>query len=243
VLDCFDSVEQVVDSAREVVIDGWNWHFFAADANGNTAAIEFIAGKPVLTYGEAMPVTVLCNAPYARELDRLQNYEGFGGEKPVILKGDTLVCAPEVEAVDERFVDAATLIKRSADSPMQPTDYALKILEEMAWDGTQWSYVCDLTNKKIRFRTKDSAKVKELSLAAFDFDPHTPTLMLDIHTNRATGPNSFSDYSLEFNRASLAKAIAGWESVFTSNGATLEGALHRISSYSETATSVAGKAH
>jgi len=40
--------------------------------------------------------------------------------------------------------------------------------------------------------------------------------------------------SPELNRASLEKKISGWESVFTSNGATLEGALDRISGYSET---------
>jgi choloylglycine hydrolase len=234
VLDNFESVDQVVDSARGVVIDGWNWHFFAADAAGNTAAIEFIGGKPVLTYGEAMPVTVLCNETYTTEMERLQNYEGFGGNKPAFLKGDPRTRGAEEPVEDDRFVNAATLIKRTKDSPLPPLDYGMKILEEMAWEGTQWSYVCDLTNKKIRFRTKDSPQLKELSFADFDLDPRSPTRMLDIHSTGDIGPDSFSDYSLKLNRDSLKKKISGWESVFTSNGATLEGALERISSYSET---------
>jgi penicillin V acylase-like amidase (Ntn superfamily) len=238
VLDNFESVDQVVDSAREVVIDGWNWHFFAADAAGNTAAIEFIDGKPVLTYGEAMPVTVLCNDTYTTEMERLQKYEGFGGNKPVFLKGDPRTRGAEEPVEDDRFVNAATLIKRTADSPLPPLEYGMKILEEMAWEGTQWSYVCDLTNKKIRFRTKDSPQLKELSFADFDFGSNSPTRMLDIHSTGNIGPDSFSDYSLKLNRDSLKKKISGWESVFTSNGATLEGALDRIAGYSETTTIV-----
>jgi len=234
VLDSFESVDQVVESASEVVIDGWNWHFFAADAAGNTAAIEFIDGKPVLTYDEAMPITALCNDTYATEMERLEKYEGFGGSTPVLLKGDPRTRGADETVEDERFVNAATLIKGSASSPLPPLEFGMKVLDEMAWEGTQWSYVCDLTNKRIRFRTKDSPQLKELSFAAFDFGSNSAARMLDIHTTGDIGPGSFSKYSLEMNRASLEKKISGWESVFTSNGATLEGALDRISGYSET---------
>lgn len=239
VLDSFDSVDQVVKSANEVVIDGWNWHFFAADATGNTAAIEFVDGKPVLTYGKAMPVKVLANETYATEMDRLLKYEGFGGDKLVLLKGEERQRDPDEPVEDDRFVNAATLINRGPDSPLAPLDYGLTILEEMAWEGTQWSYVCDLTNKTIQFRTKDSPQLKTLSFADFDFDAASPTLMLDVHATGDVGPMSFTEYSLELNRDQLFKKISGWESVFTSNGATLDGALDRISTYPET-TELAG---
>ena len=234
VLDSFESVDQIINSANEVIIDGWNWHFFAADTAGNTAAIEFIDGKPVLTYGKAMPFTVLANDTYATEMERLLKYEGFGGNRLVLLKGDARQRDPEEPVEDDRFVNAATLINKSPDSPLPPLDYGMKILEEMAWDGTQWSYVCDLTNKTIRFRTKDSPQLKTLRFADFNFEANSPTLMLDIHTTGDIGPDSFSEYSLELNRAQLNKKISGWGSVFTSNGATLEGALDRIAGYPET---------
>jgi len=233
ILDNFESVDQVVASAREVVIDGWNWHFFAADAEGNTAAIEFVDGKPVLTFGEAMPITVLCNETYETEMDLARTYQGLGGDTPVVLKDAGITPDPDALYVDDRFVNAATLIKKSENSQMLPLDYGMKVLDEMAWDGTQWSYVCDLTNKIVRYRTKESPEPKELRFTDFDFDPAGPTRMLDIHTTGDIEPGSFSDYSLELNRASLEKKISGWESVFSSNGATLEGALDRISGYSE----------
>ncbi len=234
ILDNFDSVDQVVASAREVVIDGWNWHFFAADAEGNTAAIEFVDGKPVLTFGEAMPITVLCNETYKTEMKLASTYQGFGGDTPVVLNDVGVTPDPDAPYVDDRFVKAATLIKKSEDSQMPPLDYGMKVLDEMAWDGTQWSYVCDLTNKTVRFRTKDSPEPKELRFSDFNFDPAGPTRMLDIHATGDIEPGSFSDYTLELNRASLEKKISGWGSVFSSNGATLEGALDRISGYSET---------
>lgn len=234
VLDSFESVDQVVASAREVVIDGWNWHFFAADAEGNTAAIEFVDGKPVLTFGEAMPITVLCNETYSTEMKLLRTYQGFGGDTPVVLKDAGVIPDPEAPYVDERFVNAAALIEKSEDSPLPPLDYGMKVLDEMAWEGTQWSYVCDLTKRTVRYRTKDSPELKELSFADFNFDAAGPVRMLDINATGDIGPESFSDYSLENNRKSLEKKISGWEGVFTSNGATLEGALDRISGYSET---------
>jgi hypothetical protein len=234
VLDSFESVDQVVASAREVVIDGWNWHFFAADAEGNTAAIEFVDGIPVLTYGEAMPITVLCNETYETEMNLLRTYQGFGGDTPVVLKDAGIIPDPDAPYVDDRFVNAATLIELGGDSPLEPLDYGMKILEEMAWDGTQWSYVCDLTNKTVRYRTKESPELKELRFSDFNFDAASPTRMLDIHATGDIHPGSFSDYNSELNRASLEKKISGWESVFASNGATLAGALDRISGYSET---------
>jgi hypothetical protein len=152
----------------------------------------------------------------------------------VLLKGDERQRDPDEPVEDDRFVNAATLINRGPDSPLPPLDYGMKILEEMAWEGTQWSYVCDLTNKTIRFRTKDSPQLKTLSFADFDFDAASPTLMLDVHTTGDVGPETFSEYSLELNRDQLLKKISGWGSVFTSNGATLDGALDRISGYPET---------
>lgn len=234
VLDNFESVDQVVDSAREVVIDGWNWHFFVGDAAGDSAAIEFIDGEPVLTYGEAMPITVLANETYATEMERSRRYAGFGGDQPVVLKGDPVYRDPSEPVDDDRFVNAATLIQRGEASPLAPLDYGLKILAEMAWEGTQWSYVCDLTNKTIRFRTKSSTEIKELSFADFDFDARSPVRMLDIHFTGEIGPESFSDYTVELNRGHLSNKISGWGEVFTSNGATLEGALDRIAGYPET---------
>jgi len=167
-------------------------------------------------------------------MERSRKYVGFGGDQPLVLKGDPNFRDPSEPVEDDRFVNAAMLIHRGEASPLAPLDYGMKILEEMAWEGTQWSYVCDLTNRTIRFRTQDSPGIKELDFAEFDFEAHSPVRMLDIHTTGEVGPGSFSDYTLDLNRDHLSRKISGWGEVFTSNGATLEGALDRIAGYPET---------
>ena len=79
-----------------------------------------------MTYGKAMPITVLANETYATEMDRLLKYEGFGGDKLVILKDDERQRDPNEPIEDDRFVNAATLINRSTDSPLPPP---------RVWDG------------------------------------------------------------------------------------------------------------
>ncbi len=48
ILDNYASLEEAVQCASEIEIDGWSWHFFVGDAQGNTAAITFINGKVVV---------------------------------------------------------------------------------------------------------------------------------------------------------------------------------------------------
>ena len=58
VLDNFESVDQVIRSTFEIVLDGWDWHFFTGDRDGSCAAIEFLGGEPVVHTGKSLPVTV-----------------------------------------------------------------------------------------------------------------------------------------------------------------------------------------
>lgn len=84
ILDNCASVEQVLARLTEVLIDGHcQWHFFVADEAGQTASIEFLGGEAVIHTGESMPIQVMCNARYADELERIKDYEGFGGQNPV----------------------------------------------------------------------------------------------------------------------------------------------------------------
>ena len=241
VLDCFATVDEVLASAREVALDGWNWHFFVADASGQAAVIEFIDGRPVLTAGPDLPVAALCDERYAVELQRLRQFAGFGGERPVLLKNDARGRDAATPATDVGFVRAATLLQRGVASPLAPTDYGFAVLDELARDGTRWSCVFDLTGRKLRYRTRTEPAVKEVALADFDFASEGPALMLDIHGAADPSPAAFTAYSPELNRAYLLKKIAGWETVFSSNGATLDGALERLAGYAES-TAPAGPA-
>ena len=85
-LDNHEHVDQDIRSASEIVLDGWAWHFFTADRQGNCASIEFLEGELVVHTGDDIPVTVLCNSRYAVEMERLKSYSGFGGKRSISLK-------------------------------------------------------------------------------------------------------------------------------------------------------------
>ena len=83
-------------------------HLALSDATGDTMVIEYIGGKPVIHHGKQY--TVMTNSPpYDQQLKQLQQFKGFGGEKP--LPGTT-------EAAD-RFVRGAYYL----NDPPKPADY------------------------------------------------------------------------------------------------------------------------
>jgi penicillin V acylase-like amidase (Ntn superfamily) len=101
VLDNCSTVEEVIQCAHSIAMDGWNWHFFTADRMGNCASIAFIMGRPVVHTGENMPVPVLGNTPYADEMERLNCYQGFGGSYSASLE----------DMAVPRFVQVARLLR------------------------------------------------------------------------------------------------------------------------------------
>ncbi|MGD9001183.1 MAG: linear amide C-N hydrolase, partial [Anaerolineae bacterium] len=100
-LDNYATVEEVLSNLSTIVLDGWFWHFFVSDREGNTAAIEFVDGVLTVYTGDSMPIPVLCNRAYPEELANLERYAGFGGEQPVRLR----------DKRTERFVHAAHMIQ------------------------------------------------------------------------------------------------------------------------------------
>lgn len=226
VLDNLDSVDQVIKSAHRFSIDGWSWHFFTADRSGKSAAIEFLDGKIVVHSGEKMPVPVLENSTYTRELERLKEYEGFGGKKKIDLSDKKM----------PTFVCGAKMLKEYNNKGMGGVEFGFSVLDTFSWEGTQWSYICDLKENKVYFKTKRSTKIKTLNMNKVDFSCTTPVLMLSIHINRE-GPvkHLMSPYTYDFNKSYIRKNfVAGnYEPVFKRFGSTLKDATKRFADYSE----------
>jgi len=226
VLDSFNSIEQVVQSAHDLTIEGWSWHFFTVDRNGNAAAIEFLDGKVVVHQKDELPIPVLANTVYDEELKLIKEYEGFGGTKIIDLNNDQMPI----------FNYGAKMINDFEFSQTPAIDYGFEMLNKFSWSGTQWSYICDLKALKIYFKTKPSPEIKTLDFGAFDFSCQTPVKMLDIHAF-FSGPveQFFHDYSLEYNLGCVKNTfiVSNYESVFTSHGSTLEEAVSNFGRYSE----------
>jgi len=191
-LDTYSTVEQVIRSASLIFPDGWPWHFLVADKSGNCATLEYIENKLVVHTGEKLPVTALCNSTYQEELRELNRYEGFGGRKAIGLKDKTI----------PRFVRAAHMLN-TYNPEVHPSavDYVFDILENLSSNLTRRSYVIDLTNEVVYFRTGSHTAIRHFSLKSFDFSCNTPVQILDLNAPFSGDiTDKFQDYTLQANR-------------------------------------------
>jgi penicillin V acylase-like amidase (Ntn superfamily) len=232
VLDCFETVEQVIQSASEIVLDGWGWHFFTADKYGGHASIEFIDGRVVVNSGKEMPFPLMCNSIYSKELEGLKTYQGFGGTKPIDVE----------ESGIPRFVRGVYLLKNYTPSQTQsPVDYGFRILENIALSDNKWKYVFDWSNRKVYYRTANNQKVRSLSFLELDFNGESPSRIVDIDVGKGGSViEQLKEYSKEANEDFVMNAIKTLEinvPIFKnllSPGGTPQILIEQLTTYPET---------
>lgn len=231
ILDTCGSVAEAVEAASAVAVDGWGWHFLAADQSGAAAVIEFLDGKVVVHSGEALPVPVLCNERYERDLEDLPAVRENIAASPELLEGKDI----------PRFAQAAVMLERHSLFGKPAVEYAFDILDRLDRGGTQWSLVCDLRNLKVWFRSARSAGIKSVRLGDFNPGCEDAAKFLDLHQGAAGEASGlFGDCSPEAARDFAARALAailrispGFERMVASRGGTMEGLLERFAAYPE----------
>ena len=232
VLDSFETVEQVIQSASEIVLDGWGWHFFTADKHGGHASIEFIDSQLVVNSGQEIPFPLLCNSIYSKELEGLKTYQGFGGTKPIDVE----------EPGIPRFVRGVYLLKNYTPSQTQtPVDYGFRILENIALSDNKWKYVFDWSNRKVYYRTANNQKVRSLSFLELDFNGESPSRMIDIDVGKGGSViDQLKEYSKEINEDFVMNAIKTLElhvpifRNFLSPGGSPQILFEQLTTYPET---------
>ena len=228
VLDNFDTIDQVVQSLHDLTIDGWTWHFFTADRQGNSAVIEFLDGNVTVYKGDSLPYPILCNTRYGREIETIESYKGFGGEKRIDLNSRK----------QQRFIHGAQMIREFDPEKYDGVDYGFKILHQFDRGGTQWSLVCDLKKLKAYFRSQQSKAIKELDLKKFDLECGSPVKMIDYHRKSGGAvEEDFLDYNYEMNVRVMRNAIETLPESFgeflRSKGSSVEQVIERLAGYSE----------
>ena len=228
ILDNYSTTEEAIRCASEIEIDGWGWHFFVGDTQGNTAAIDFIDGKVVVNTGKNMPVPGLFNTPYDRELELLKYYKGFGGLYEPDLKN------PKVP----RFVKTALMIR-----DYQPTqnivDYGFKMLDSIkVFDEPEWSILFDVRKRNVYFKTRINPEIKKFSMDKIDFSNESPVLILNMDIEDGGDVlEQFRPYSnnkiKEFTESFVFPILP--EEFFTHGGMTMDEYLDRISTHSDAA--------
>jgi penicillin V acylase-like amidase (Ntn superfamily) len=169
-------------------------HFFVADAQGQTAAIEIIDGKLVVSTGERMKIPALCNGPYQDEAAKLGDYKGFGGAQTFDLSSKS--------SWDTRFIRLAhRLAEYHADSDaLPPAEFAWKTLDELR--AGVWQLVVDVTNRTLYFRTSECKSIKSIDLRRCDFSTNSPVLFADLHLNlKGDITGLLADWTPEINQS------------------------------------------
>lgn len=228
ILDNYSSVDQAINCASEIEIDGWGWHYFVGDAKGNTAVIAFIDGKVSIVKNKDMSVPGLFNSPYNRELELIKYYEGFGGSYKIDLDDPNI----------PRFVKTAQLI-HNYNPEENIVDYGFYMLDKIKVDDiAEWSIVYDAKAQMIYFKTRINPSIKSIALNKIDFSNSTPTQILNMDIEKKSNVNSlFEPYTneimSEFIESLLIPILP--ESFFTVGGITLDEYISRFSNHSEAA--------
>lgn len=210
-LDKCANTDEVILEAKKIRITekmGSGEHFYVCDKDGNVAIIEFLKGQMRVYTNEDMPYRLLCNDTYEKSMNDIKTYVGFGGDKSVLNKIDTLNehCIADVMAIGCTKINQFSKMNR--DNLIQD---AFEIHDAMSFPGnintpqfqntvTQYTTVFDITNLKMYFRTNLNPAIREINLKDFADDCSTKAKLLDIQTlSEGTVNGSFVDYSIQEN--------------------------------------------
>ena len=228
ILDNCASLEEAIQCASSIEIEGWGWHYFVGDVHGNTAAIAFIDDKVVVHKGEEMPVPGLFNSPYEREMELLKYYKGFGGHYVPDLND------PEVP----RFVKTAVML-RDYNPSIEVVDYGFMMLNTLRVnDDPEWSVIFDVGQQYVYFKTRQNPEIKSFSMNEIDFSNSSPTLILNMDIKNGGDvieqlhPYTNEEMSL-FTKTYVVPILP--EEFLTSGGITLDEYIDRFSSHADIA--------
>lgn len=197
-LDNYSSVNEVINSDKFLRINAeqGNLHYMLADKSGNSATIEFVNGKTIITQGDNLKFKVLTNNTMAESKAYLQTQKGFGGSSPISKKIDS----------KDRYVRTCKNMKTYKNE--NAVEYAFKTLKDVTYSATVWSIVYDITNMKVYFTTEGNTNRRSFSLNNFDFKCTTTIKTLDMNTTTSGNLNKlFVSYSYEKNKAFIETAF------------------------------------
>jgi penicillin V acylase-like amidase (Ntn superfamily) len=198
------TVDEVIQTDSKIRITGFfgKSHYFVCDKNGKSATIEWINGKMVVHILTNGNIPVLTNNNYDWSISEIKKYEGFGGTEQIGYTSSSL----------DRFCRAANRVQKfSGSDSISAIDYGFSTLENISQKSTEFSWIYDITNRAIYYKTAWSKGTKIINLENFDFSSTGSLLMADILTLKSgdiTG--NFTPYTLEKNRDFVTRVIQSW---------------------------------
>ncbi|WP_430869222.1 linear amide C-N hydrolase [Demequina aurantiaca] len=158
-------------------------HLALNDASGDSAIIEYIAGKPQVYHSR--DYKVMTNSPtFDKQLELVKEIEGLGGDQP--LPGSTLAT--------DRFARASYYVEQQVQpkSQLQAMAAMFSIIRNAAQpfrtpepgkpDASQtiWQVVADLTNKRYAFESTTRPSIVWVDFEKVSFSEGSGILKLDL---------------------------------------------------------------
>ncbi len=192
-LDMSATVEEVIDSLEEVRVGlyapGINLHYFISDATGDSAAIEFLYGEPVIRRGESLPYPALTNHTYDKSQSFYESVTGTVYKPEDVKKRDSL----------NRFALAVHELKEA--SPAASREVAFEALDQVAHpERTQWSVVFDIQEKAIHWKTKENPEFRHITFSDFNLTDGKAVLASDVDEGEGHVAKNFEILTVETNR-------------------------------------------
>ena len=144
---------------------------------------------------------VMTNDSYARAMEYLKNYAGFGGSKPI----------PTGRGSLDRFVIASDHIKKASTfAASDAVKFGFEGIEQVASGATKWRVVYDMDQERVHFSTKTSTAPKSTELGTFDFDCRQAVKVYDMASGDSgnVSPN-FKDYTKDTNSDLVRSSLGG----------------------------------
>lgn len=162
-LDTAGSVDAALETLRDVQIQGMvPIHYLLADRFGSTAVVTPTSTGLMVHAGKDMPFPALTNTSYPELVDKVADFEGFGGKSTFPFR-DRLEDLTSLE----RFAVAANASRRAGSA--LTTDWAFDVLDDVANSESRWQIVFDPTAQKIAFRIVGQKGIHLIDLQKMDF--------------------------------------------------------------------------
>jgi penicillin V acylase-like amidase (Ntn superfamily) len=158
-------------------------HISISDKSGDSAVIEYIAGKAVVHHDRRF--NVMTNDPsYDKQIENLKQYRTFGGDKPL----------PGERKSMDRFVRAAVYVSAlpKPENQDEAAAYIMSVMRNVSVpfglgeEGrpniapTMFRTVIDLTGNRYYFESTYAPNVVWLDTSKIDFTQGTPELGLQV---------------------------------------------------------------
>jgi penicillin V acylase-like amidase (Ntn superfamily) len=158
-------------------------HLSLSDKSGDSAVIEYIAGKPQVYHDKRF--TVMTNEPtYDKQIENLKQYRTFGGDKPL----------PGERTPTDRFVRAAYYVN-GLPKPANPAEgaaFMFSVIRNVSVpfgspdpdkpnvSSTIFRSVMDLTGQRYYFESTYAPNVVWIDYSKLDFSKGRPEMELQV---------------------------------------------------------------